>query len=354
MALASIFLFLGCENTSSLPDTAAAGPDAGVSDQGFKEDSGQALDSGSSVDAGSMDAGQQQPRGWQDRAALGAGPRQETSVLALDGQIYVLGGFDANAAFGDRMEAYSPQADSWQNKAALPARMHHTNAAVAGGKIYLLGYLKGNFVQDGRSYVYDPQQDSWSPISSLPSDRARGASSVVVSEGLIYIVGGFRQGRAVSLVDVYDPAADSYRPLPPIPRVTDHAVATAYQSKIYLAGGRDTRIGNHTDRLDIYSIANGEWSLGAPMPTSRGGAMGARLGGRFYVIGGEGNPQAAHGLFAQVEAYDFAEDKWYTLDEMMPARHGTGAAALNGAIHVPGGADVEAFGAVATHQVFVP
>jgi hypothetical protein len=39
---------------------------------------------------------------------------------------------------------------------------------------------------------------------------------------------------------------------------------------------------------------------------------------------------------------------------MSHPRHGMGAAVIGGALYVPGGADQDSFGAVATHDVFTP
>lgn len=90
------------------------------------------------------------------------------------------------------------------------------------------------------------------------------------------------------------------------------------------------------------------------MPTPRGGAAGAVAEGRLYVVRGEGNPAAASGVFAEVEAYDPETDRWTSLPPMSTPRHGTGAAALLGQIYVPGGATQQGFGAVATHERLTP
>src|SRR6185295_1470909 len=54
------------------------------------------------------------------------------------------------------------------------------------------------------------------------------------------------------------------------------------------------------------------------------------------------------------EAYDPGTDRWSTLDPMPTPRHGTMAAVIGGAIHVPAGADHQGFGASAVHDLFVP
>jgi hypothetical protein len=77
------------------------------------------------------------------------------------------------------------------------------------------------------------------------------------------------------------------------------------------------------------------------------------VSGQILVVGGEGNPDAANGVFPQAELYDPARDRWSTLEPMPTPRHGTGGAGLGNRLYVPGGADVMAFGAVDTVEVYV-
>ena len=87
------------------------------------------------------------------------------------------------------------------------------------------------------------------------------------------------------------------------------------------------------------------------MPTARGGIGSGVVNGAIVVVGGEGNPDADSGVFPQTEIYDPAADAWSAGPDMPTPRHGMGAAGVDGALYVPGGADVAGIGAVATHEV---
>lgn len=287
---------------------------------------------------------------WQDLPPLAGGPRQETAVVELEGLVYVLGGFNGLGQIVPAVEAYDPASDEWTLRADLPVAMHHTNAAAVGDKLYVTGFLTGNFVADGRVFVYDPGTDSWSEGRSMPAGSERGASATAVLDGIIYVAGGLRNG-AVPDFSSYDPATDGWEGRAELPTQLDHLVAGAIDDRIYVAGGRNARIESHTNALHIYDPASDSWSLGAPMPTSRGGAAAAVANGRLFVCGGEGNTGHPSGVFDNVEAYDPETDTWEVLEPMATPRHGTGAAAIDGDIVVPGGATVQAFGAVATNEV---
>ncbi len=194
---------------------------------------------------------------------------------------------------------------------------------------------------------------TWERRKPMPQGTRRGASGVTVADGKLYVAGGFR-GFAVDDFSAYDPATDRWTVLADLPVATDHLVAGAIGGIVYAAGGRGGGIGSHRPRLDAYDPATGRWSARAPMPTSRAGAAGAVLDGRLYVFGGEGNSADATGVFSEAESYNPAEDRWSTHPPMKTPRHGTGAAAVGRTIHVPGGADVEGFGAVAVTEAFTP
>lgn len=316
----------------------ALDPDAGV-------------DAGVLADAGAVDAGPVEGPRWSTVAPMREA-RQETAVVAYQGEVVVLGGYDADQVFGRRVEAYDPATNAWRGLPSVPVRMHHANVAVVGDALWVVGFLSDGFEEDGRIYRYDPGADAWSAQGEMPANRARGASVVAVHQGLIYLVGGMRFGGAVGLVDRFDPASGAWQALPPIPRGVDHGVGGVIGDRLYVAGGRGGLIQNHRPDLDVLDLTAGTWSAGPPMPTSRGGAAGAVLDGRLYVMGGEGNRGGA--LFSEVEAFDPVTGRWSSLPPLVPARHGMGAAAVGGRIFLPGGANVEAFGAVAVHQVLDP
>ncbi|MCH9680863.1 MAG: kelch repeat-containing protein [Deltaproteobacteria bacterium] len=290
---------------------------------------------------------------WVSLAPLAAGPRQEDAVVALGDEIYMLGGFAEGAALVPTVEAYDPRLDSWRDIADLPVPMHHPQAAAVGGRLWVLGFLTGfDFAADGRGYVYDPDTDTWADAPAMPVGTERGAGGVAVVGDAIYVLGGLRQTQTVADAWVFDTASESWFPIADLPQPRDHMVAGAIDGTVYVVGGRDGAIAGHSAALFIYDDVTDSWSEGPSMPTSRGGQAGAVMGGRLYVAGGEGNGDVSSGVFDAWEVFEPGLG-WTVLTPMPTPRHGTGAAAIGGVIFVPGGADVEAFGAVATHEAWV-
>ena len=235
-------------------------------------------------------------------APLASGSRQETAVVAFQGEIVVIGGFDGHGQVSNLVEAYAPATNSWRRLPDIPTAMHHANAAVVGDRIYVVGFLTGaNFAADGRIYVLEAGADRWELAGTMPEGKQRGSSGVAVIDGKIYLAGGLRNG-AVTDFSRFDPATGNWEDLPPVPWARDHMVAGAIGGKFVLAGGRGGAITSITGRVDIFDPATGAWATGAQMLTPREGTAGAVLGGKLYVFGGEGNAVMASGVFQHAEA----------------------------------------------------
>ena len=125
-----------------------------------------------------------------------------------------------------------------------------------------------------------------------------------------------------------------------------------------MAGGRfGSGVGSEmTDALEIYDPRTNTWTPGARLLAPRAGVASVAANGCLYVIGGEGNQADPRGVFDLNEMYDPATNSWTSLPPMPLAVHGlTGAAYLNGWIHVPGGATragVSGANVTFAHQVF--
>jgi N-acetylneuraminic acid mutarotase len=74
------------------------------------------------------------------------------------------------------------------------------------------------------------------------------------------------------------------------------------------------------------------------------------LGGKIHVFGGE----ADEGTFNENEAYDPATDTWRAMAPMPTARHGLGAAVVDGSIYVMSGGTEPGGSTSGANEVFSP
>jgi len=281
---------------------------------------------------------------WIPLPPLPLGGRQEVGVAHLDGRVYVIGGFAPMPSA--RVEAYDIAAGEWVEIAPLPVAGHHIGAAAAGGHVYAVGGLRAlTFTPTSDVFRYDADRDVWEPVASLPS--ARGALAVAEVDGRIHAVGGIGAGGgAVADHAAYLPDEDRWVDLAPYPIAREHIAGAAVDGVLFVVGGRSPL----TTAAHRWDHESGNWHELPPMPTRRAGHAAAALDGRLVTFGGEGNNQNSRGIFPEVEVYDPATDRWTRLANMRAPRHGIGAATVGDRIYVPGGADVQAFGAVATHD----
>ena len=67
-------------------------------------------------------------------------PDEELYGVAVNGKLYVIGGWSDGKAGGVNYE-YDPATDKWTKKQPMPRPAHHAALAAANGKIYVMGGL---------------------------------------------------------------------------------------------------------------------------------------------------------------------------------------------------------------------
>ena len=314
----------------------------------------------------------QMPTSPWKKAAPFPEPDEELYGVAVNGKLYVIGGWGEGKARGATYE-YDPATDKWTKKKSMPRPAHHAALAAANGKIYVIG----GFVAPERTQIptggawepiddvweYDPAADSWKSLAPLPGKR--GSAVAVEVGGKIYVIGGvttvegskdpfftfFGPARVLSTNDVYDPATNKWESRRPMAVPRNHAFAGAVNGKIYVIGGRTGHgfilSATNTDAVEEYNPVTDMWS--APkerMPTPRSGGAWGTDGRRIYVAGGEVTTKELVGAFRGIEAYEPATNSWTTLPSMPMPRHGLAGAVIGNRFHLVSGM-IQSAGALA-------
>ncbi len=290
-------------------------------------------------------------------------PDEELYGTALNGKMYVIGGWDDGKAAGLNYE-YDPGTDKWTQKKGMPRAAHHAAIAAANGKLYVIGGFvppKDTQIPTGGAWEpiadvweYDPAADSWKSLAPLPTKR--GAAVAVEVAGKIYVIGGattvtnskdpyftfFGPSLVLTTNEVFDPATDKWESRKPMSVARNHAYAAAVDGKIYVIGGRTGHAfilsATNTDVVEEYNPVNDMWS--APkdrMPTPRSGGAWGTDGRRIYVAGGEVTTKELVGAFRAVEAYDPSTNSWISLPPMPMPRHGIAGAVIGNEFHLVSG-----------------
>src|SRR3989442_6038070 len=214
--------------------------------------------------------------------------RQEVAVAALDGRVYVIGGFGPRMSPVATVEAYDPATNEWESRAPLPEPTHHAAAAVADGRLFVVGGFTGGRVGWSASptvYEYDSRRNAW--ITRVPMPSPRGALAVAAVGGRLYALGGAAE-EVTNAHEVYDPAADRWRIANPMPTARDHLAAVAWQGRVWALGGRRSFTGTRYANVEVYHPATDSWRTGPPLPTGRGGPARPPPGDRTLPFGGDG------------------------------------------------------------------
>src|SRR4030088_3310085 len=146
--------------------------------------------------ASAHDAGQIPTSPWK-KAAPFPMPDEELYGTAVNGKMYVIGGWDEGKAAGVNYE-YDPATDKWAQKKGMPRSAHHAAIATANGKLYVIGGFvppkdtqiptSGAWGPLPHPWEYDPAADSWKSLAPVPTKR--GAAVAVEAAGKIYVIGG--------------------------------------------------------------------------------------------------------------------------------------------------------------------
>jgi hypothetical protein len=278
--------------------------------------------------------------------------RQEHSVVAAAGKVYVIGGYVGSVTA--TVVAYDPTKNSWSEVKSFPAPMNHGNAGAVGDVIYVAGFYINNTMSKAttQTFAYDLARDEWTEKSAMPMGTERAAGCVAVDAGFMYVIGGARDGKSVSYAARYDAAGDKWEALPDLPDRREHCAAGMIGGTLYVAGGRADGITGIEPLAWSYNPTAKSWKEITPLESPRGGLAGAVLRGRLFVFGGEGNSAVSSGVFPNVDAYDPATNSWEALPAMLIPRHGFGAATLGDRIYLPGGATKQGAGATDAVSVF--
>ena len=290
-------------------------------------------------------------------------PDEELYGVALNGKMYVIGGWDDGKAGGVNYE-YNPATDKWTKKQPMPRAAHHAALAAANGRIYVMGGfvppkdtaipVGGAWEPIDNAWEYDPAADSWKSLPPVPGKRGSALAAEV--GGKIYVIGGattvdgskdpfftfFGPSRVLATNDVYDPATNKWQSREPMSVPRNHAFGAAVNGKIYVIGGRTGHgfilSATNTDVVEEYNPVSNSWS--APkerMPTPRSGGAWGTDGRRIYVAGGEVTTTELVGAFKAIEAYDVLTNSWMTLPSMPMPRHGVAGAVIGNRFHLVSG-----------------
>ncbi|RYU76403.1 kelch repeat-containing protein [Hymenobacter persicinus] len=269
---------------------------------------------------------------WNVGASL-AQARGQHAAAALNGKIYVWGGYSASEI--SSLEIYNPATNTWSAGAPLPQALRgHAHAVGNNGLLYSFSGVSGSD-KVSSSYSYNPATNVWTTLAPIPV-AVWEARATTGTDGRIYVLGGENN---LYGNQIYNPTANTWTTGAPLPITTlGAAVVTDGSGRIHLIGGATNGYTAGTTHY-VYNPVTDTWATAAALPTAIAQA-GCTLGsdGKIYVIGGKGytgNNSAP--FFQSAYVYTPASDTWAT-DTSLPVQLGeTKAVTLGSSIYTLAG-----------------
>ncbi|WP_437607060.1 protein kinase [Sorangium sp. So ce834] len=274
---------------------------------------------------------------WTPAASMQWGREGHTSTRLTNGEVLVVGGYDASArAFVDCAERYDPVHDRWIKAGAFGPRTLHAATLLPGGDVLVVGGVsRGDWLAVAARYI--PEADTWRSAAPMSAARAALTATWLPGVNRVLVAGGHDARGVHSTSEVYDPATDRWTSSArmSIARAAHAALWIPGVDRALVLGGIDAR-GFSAPSVELYDPVANEWAHAAPMSTGRDRFTATLLAdGRVLVAGGMSNGAP----LASVEVYDPAAERWTEAAPMHTARaHHAAMLLLDGRLLVMGGA----------------
>ncbi|MBN1220001.1 MAG: hypothetical protein JXM69_13825 [Anaerolineae bacterium] len=232
--------------------------------------------------------------------------RAGLGVVALNGQIYAIGGVRTNDRATRLLEIYNPQTDTWSEGAAKPTATTNVSAAVIDDQIYVPGGCTNEGQAVDALEIYHSQTDTWTQGQPLP--KARCGYGLAALADKLYLFGGWDGESFENTGWVYSVSDDAWEVLAAaMPEAKGFFGTASLDGKIYVVGGYDGQ--NEFAQTYIFDPDKGEWSEKTPLNEKRGGLGLVNAGKQLYAIGGGWDR-----IISTSEKYDPATDTWTTFE----------------------------------------
>jgi hypothetical protein len=281
--------------------------------------------------------------GWKTAASAPLA-RFEVNNAAVNGKLYLFGGYDRYINAHDESYVYDPAANTWKAIAESPELLTHSGTAVDGNNVYLAGGFvgKSNAAATNHVWKYDTVANTWARIKDLPAIRAAGG--MVLIDRTLHFFGGSNAGQDVDYgthwtLDLDDPDAD-WLDAPTMPDPRNHFGYIALNGAIYAIGGQYLEDERHGNRATVSVFKDGAWSSAAALPLARSHTHTSTfiVDGLICVAGGQANGTYTPTTIANVTAYDPDQNKWFELPAMPGTRQAAVAKVIDSKIIVTTGA----------------
>lgn len=207
----------------------------------------------------SIDCYNQQSNSWSNEAVLPERVMSSAGVF-VDGKIIIVGGRDGFQCVST-VQSYETASKYVGTLPALTGARKGMNAIAVDGDIYVIGGC--TYDNDSLNTVERMRLgngNKWEKMASL-LHRRKYACAEKLSDGKILVVGGYQDTNPTALktCEIYNPECNSWHEVCSlvIPRAV--ACMASVDNRVYIIGGRSDRVS--TDTIEYYDEDAKEWTM---------------------------------------------------------------------------------------------
>ena len=253
----------------------------------------------------------------------------EIGAAAFGGELWTIGGLTDAAEVTTVVQVFDPQLNEWRSGPDLPEPVHHASLVATDTQLVVVGgYRTLAFDPVTDVFVLDAEHGVWIEAPSLPEPRGAGAAAWD-GERLVYAGGLGERGLADNVWALDDLDGGEWTEGAGLSIARDHLAATSDgNGTVWFLGGREGTL--ETNLAVVDRLVDDDLAPTTEVPTARGGVA------AFFsdehgacLVGGEG----PEGPFAEVECVG-TDETTTSLPRLSTARHGLGAAIIEGVAYV--------------------
>jgi len=232
-------------------------------------------------------------------------------ACVMNNFLYVIGGqnmFDERGTTAvNTVIRYDPRFNIWMRIAPMNDKRAGFTISVVDNRIYALGGVNAAGRMSSME-CYSLEDDRWRYVASVQTGICDHAQSIQGS--LVYISGGFKEGRFTNQLLAYSPRHDTWHERTPMHFARGwHAMVAFGENGIFVTGG-NAGLNKRIDVLEteIYNVMTDQWTVmtSLPHPHSEGGCE--LYDDKIYIVGGYSWAQQK--CLSLLQCYDFTKDQW--------------------------------------------
>lgn len=282
---------------------------------------------------------------------------REAHVMAeVDNGILAIGGFDGGMTTAS-CEWYDPQLDVWMPVASLPGPRQNATAHTINGDVFVIGGWDGDVTNHDDILHYSASTAGWTAVATMSSGRS-GHSSVVTGwlDPKILICGGYDGSLDLATCDIFDPETFEVTPAAPMStaRSSFAMMCRPGEEEVVVAGGFNPNAGFQLASTEMYT--EGSWTDLPDLPFAVDNLAGTVLetgDGPFGVTGGRVFNAAENQFQGVASGAALLGDNWVPFDLLHPHSYhamASAGASWDASVFICGGADVTGTGVTTTYS----